>query len=110
MSLLTQDDMGPSTYTVLGNMKIPTTALLYKVIIKSHMGAGRWAAIALLTLGPYSTACRPWKPPPWLRQAYMQPPQDSSCPVLYCIISCNHRRIPLAPPVLHHLRLLWCVH
>ncbi|XP_064609952.1 probable UDP-sugar transporter protein SLC35A4 isoform X2 [Liolophura sinensis] len=42
--------MDPTTYQVLGNMKIATTAVLYRMIIKRHLTRVQWFSLFLLTL------------------------------------------------------------
>ncbi|XP_052796094.1 probable UDP-sugar transporter protein SLC35A4 isoform X2 [Mya arenaria] len=48
ISLLMNQQMDPTTYQVLNNMKIATTALLYRFIIKRPIKRPQWVAICLL--------------------------------------------------------------
>ncbi|KAL5005521.1 hypothetical protein ScPMuIL_018977 [Solemya velum] len=42
--------MDPATYQILSNLKIVTTAVLYKFIIKSVLSLSQWCALCLLTV------------------------------------------------------------
>lgn len=44
-----QLQMDPTTFQVLNNLKIATTALLYKLIIKRNISRPQWIALVLLT-------------------------------------------------------------
>lgn len=46
-----QHHMDPATYMVLGNCKIVTTAVLFKLIMKKELTLRQWAAIGMLTVG-----------------------------------------------------------
>ena len=51
LAVALQHYMDPATYMVLGNLKIVTTAFLFKVIMKKELTARKWLAICLLTVG-----------------------------------------------------------
>ncbi|XP_059163402.1 probable UDP-sugar transporter protein SLC35A4 [Physella acuta] len=51
LAVFMQTQMDPATYMVLGNLKIVTTAILYKIIIKKKFSTMQWMAIALLMCG-----------------------------------------------------------
>ncbi|XP_060607229.1 probable UDP-sugar transporter protein SLC35A4 [Ruditapes philippinarum] len=50
VALYMQLQMDPTTFQVLNNLKIATTALLYKLIIKREITRPQWIALGLLTL------------------------------------------------------------
>ncbi|XP_041363658.1 probable UDP-sugar transporter protein SLC35A4 [Gigantopelta aegis] len=45
-----QVDMDPTTYQVLSNLKIGTTAVLYRIVIKRKLSSMQWFALCLLTV------------------------------------------------------------
>ncbi|ESO89659.1 hypothetical protein LOTGIDRAFT_124953, partial [Lottia gigantea] len=49
-AVLMQQEMDPTTYQVLGNMKIASTAVLYRFIMKRNLSRIKWFSLALLTL------------------------------------------------------------
>lgn len=49
LSVIMQEHMDPATYQVLGNLKIVTTAVLYRFMLKRHLKLQQWISIALLT-------------------------------------------------------------
>ncbi|KAK7115329.1 probable UDP-sugar transporter protein SLC35A4 isoform X2 [Littorina saxatilis] len=49
LSVLMQVHMDPATYQVLGNLKIVTTAILYRLILKRPLRVQQWISIGLLT-------------------------------------------------------------
>ncbi|BFZ01584.1 hypothetical protein BsWGS_04623 [Bradybaena similaris] len=51
LAVFMQTQMDPSTYMVLGNMKIVCTAVLYKIIMKKSVSVSQWIALILLTFG-----------------------------------------------------------
>ncbi|CAL1526983.1 unnamed protein product [Lymnaea stagnalis] len=51
LAVFMQTQMDPATYMVLGNLKIVTTAILYKLIIRKQFTMLQWMAVALLTCG-----------------------------------------------------------
>ncbi|KAL4227691.1 hypothetical protein ACF0H5_013126 [Mactra antiquata] len=50
VSLHMQLQMDPTTFQVLNNLKIATTALMYKLIIKRTITRTQWIALSLLTI------------------------------------------------------------
>ncbi|KAH9505125.1 hypothetical protein Btru_059617 [Bulinus truncatus] len=51
LAVFMQTQMDPATYVVLGNLKIVTTAILYKIIIRKKFNKVQWMAVSLLTCG-----------------------------------------------------------
>ncbi|XP_055895936.1 probable UDP-sugar transporter protein SLC35A4 [Biomphalaria glabrata] len=51
LAVFMQTQMDPATYMILGNLKIVTTAILYKIIINKKFSDIQWLAICLLTIG-----------------------------------------------------------
>uniref|UniRef100_A0A6G1R7V6 Solute carrier family 35 member A1 n=1 Tax=Hypotaenidia okinawae TaxID=2861861 RepID=A0A6G1R7V6_9GRUI len=49
--------MDPSTYQVLSNLKIASTALLYSLFLRRSLGARRWLALFLLLAAGVSYSC-----------------------------------------------------
>ncbi|XP_005516099.3 probable UDP-sugar transporter protein SLC35A4 [Columba livia] len=49
--------MDPSTYQVLSNLKIVSTALLYSLFLRQRLGARRWLALLLLLAAGLSYSC-----------------------------------------------------
>ncbi|KAL8622796.1 hypothetical protein ACOMHN_026917 [Nucella lapillus] len=49
LSVFMQVHMDPATYQVLGNLKIVTTAVLYRLILKRPLKAQQWISVGLLT-------------------------------------------------------------
>ncbi|NXE16070.1 S35A4 protein, partial [Lophotis ruficrista] len=49
--------MDPSTYQVLSNLKIVSTALLYSLFLRQRLGARRWLALFLLAAAGVSYSC-----------------------------------------------------
>ncbi|KFQ31122.1 putative UDP-sugar transporter protein SLC35A4, partial [Merops nubicus] len=49
--------MDPSTYQVLSNLKIVSTALLYSLLLRRRLGARRWLALLLLVAAGVSYSC-----------------------------------------------------
>ncbi|KAH3842943.1 probable UDP-sugar transporter protein SLC35A4 [Dreissena polymorpha] len=50
IALYINEEMDPATFQVLSNLKIVTTALLYRVVIKRVISVPQWLAIFLLVL------------------------------------------------------------
>ncbi|BFZ01583.1 hypothetical protein BsWGS_04622 [Bradybaena similaris] len=50
LAVLMQDEMDPATFQVLCNLKIASTALLYRVIMKRRLRTLQWVSLGLLTL------------------------------------------------------------
>ena len=51
VQFLTLQYVDPSTYQILGNLKIVTTGLLFRIILKRHLNRLQWIALALLMIG-----------------------------------------------------------
>ncbi|XP_005090456.1 probable UDP-sugar transporter protein SLC35A4 [Aplysia californica] len=51
LAVVLQSHMDPATYMVLGNLKIVSTAVLYKFIMKKHIKTTKWFAVGLLATG-----------------------------------------------------------
>ncbi|NXG17932.1 S35A4 protein, partial [Grallaria varia] len=49
--------MDPSTFQVLSNLKIGSTALLYSLLLRRRLGARRWLALLLLLAAGVSYSC-----------------------------------------------------
>ncbi|NWI65015.1 S35A4 protein, partial [Todus mexicanus] len=49
--------MDPSTFQVLSNLKIVSTALLYSLLLRQRLGARRWLALLLLVAAGASYSC-----------------------------------------------------
>ncbi|NXV00895.1 S35A4 protein, partial [Cettia cetti] len=49
--------MDPSTFQVLSNLKIVSTALLYSLLLRRRLGARRWLALLLLLAAGASYSC-----------------------------------------------------
>ncbi|NXA07584.1 S35A4 protein, partial [Sapayoa aenigma] len=49
--------MDPSTFQVLSNLKIVSTALLYSLLLRRRLGPRRWLALLLLLLAGVSYSC-----------------------------------------------------
>ncbi|NWQ84445.1 S35A4 protein, partial [Columbina picui] len=49
--------MDPSTYQVLSNLKIVSTAFLYSLFLRQRLGARRWLALLLLLAAGVSYSC-----------------------------------------------------
>ncbi|NWI85390.1 S35A4 protein, partial [Pitta sordida] len=49
--------MDPSTFQVLSNLKIVSTALLYSLLLRRRLGTRRWLALLLLLLAGVSYSC-----------------------------------------------------
>lgn len=51
VQFLTLQYVDPSTYQILGNLKIVTTGLLFRIILKRQLNRLQWIALALLMIG-----------------------------------------------------------
>ncbi|KAM6408541.1 putative UDP-sugar transporter protein SLC35A4 [Rhynochetos jubatus] len=49
--------MDPSTYQVLSNLKIVSTALLYSLLLRQRLGMRKWLALCLLVAAGVSYSC-----------------------------------------------------
>lgn len=56
ISVLMQVEMDPATYQVLGNMKILSTAFLYRLIIKKPISPLQWVALIMLMVAGASNS------------------------------------------------------
>ncbi|CAD5123544.1 DgyrCDS11884 [Dimorphilus gyrociliatus] len=56
ISVLMQVEMDPATYQVLGNMKILSTAFLYRLIIKKPIAPLQWVALVMLMMAGASNS------------------------------------------------------
>ncbi|XP_028399150.1 probable UDP-sugar transporter protein SLC35A4 [Dendronephthya gigantea] len=50
VAILVQRYLDPASYVIVSNLKIPTTALLYRIFIKRPLTWMKWLAVCLLTL------------------------------------------------------------
>lgn len=48
--------LDPASFQVLSNMKIVTTAVLYKLIIKRHIPMKQWISLGLITIGGFTNS------------------------------------------------------
>ena len=51
VQFMTLKYVDPATYQILGNLKIVTTGVLFRVILKRHLNKLQWIALALLMVG-----------------------------------------------------------
>lgn len=57
LSVLMQAHMDPATYQVLGNLKIVTTAVLYRILLQRQLKIKQWVSVGLLTV---AGVCDSW--------------------------------------------------
>ncbi|XP_046584414.1 probable UDP-sugar transporter protein SLC35A4 [Haliotis rubra] len=50
LSVYMQVEMDPTTYQILGNMKVATTALLYRVVMQRKLSGVQWMSLGVLCL------------------------------------------------------------
>jgi probable UDP-sugar transporter A4 len=48
-----QLQMDPTSYQILSNFKIVTTAIIYRVIIKQKLSQQQWFTVSLLFIGGF---------------------------------------------------------
>lgn len=51
VQFMTLKYVDPATYQILGNLKIVTTGILFRLILKRHLNRLQWIALALLMVG-----------------------------------------------------------
>lgn len=56
VAILVQQYIDPASYMIISNLKIPTTALLYRLIIKRPLTWLKWFAVVLLTTAGISNS------------------------------------------------------
>jgi len=68
VQFLTLKYVDPSTYQILGNLKIVTTGVLFWVWLRRHLSPLQWMALLLLMIGAATSQVGSRDPPPSLHQ------------------------------------------
>ena len=59
MQFLTLKYVDPATYQILGNLKIVTTGVLFRLVLQRRLSMLQWIALALLMVGATTSQVGP---------------------------------------------------